>query len=142
MNRSLAHSLHKDGLSGSSGNRLPRSGLLFYAKAPGMVDIIGLSVSDYLLVPAEHRSIYFVDETTMRAAETIITNIEASEFLNDGGELGGSVAKGYFQYLDGTAEAILRRAYRWAGVAYPASLFGPTWAEPGTWDDNSIWSET
>jgi len=97
---------------------LPRTGLLFFAKAPGLVDTIGLSVDDYLLVPAAHRSIFFINETTMNSEE-MINDIEASALLNDGGELVGSEEKGYAQYADGTTEATLRRAYRYFGIAYP-----------------------
>jgi len=70
----------------------------------------------------------------------IIVNIEASAELNNGGELCGSEAKGYAQYEDGTTEAILRRAYRYFGIVYPEA-FGPTWVEPGTWNDTLIWRE-
>lgn len=106
-------------MGNGGGNRFPRTGLIW----TGPVDTIGLSANAlWAALPAEHRSIYFSDpedDETMLDVETIITNIEESEFLNNGGELGGSVAKGYFQYLDGTDEAILRRAYRWAGIGYP-----------------------
>jgi len=102
-----------------SGLVLTRTGLLFFARPPGMTDSIGLLITEFWAqCPIAHRSIYSADGTSWYAAETIITNIEASEFLNDGGELGGSAAKGYFQYLDGTDEAILRRAYRWAEIPY------------------------
>ncbi|MGV0961814.1 MAG: hypothetical protein ACOYB1_18470 [Limnohabitans sp.] len=101
---------------------LPRSGLLFKCGVSG-IDTIGLLITEFWAqCPVAHRSIYSADGTAWYDAEDIITNIEASESLNDGGELGGSVAKGYFQYLDGTDEAIMRRAYRWAGVAWPVVL--------------------
>jgi len=129
--------------TGQGENGLPnREDILALWKNVGgvLTESIGLSVSDYPLVPAVHRSIYFVDETTMRAVEDIVNKIEASAELNDGGELVGSEAKGYVQYADGTTEDILRKAYRYFGITYPES-FGPTWVEPGTWNDNLIWSE-
>jgi len=102
------------------GNTLPRTGLDWYAKAPGMVDIIGLSVSEfYAACPVAHRSIYSADGSVFYDAATIIANIEASAELNDGGELVGSVAKGYAQYADGTVESVLRKAYRYFGISYP-----------------------
>lgn len=119
---------------------LPRTGLIFYAKAPVMVDSIGLSAAAlWAALPTTHRSIYLVDENTLRSAETIIANIEASDYLNDGGELTGSVTKGYAQYEDGTSEAVLRRAYRYFGLGY-------TWVDlipslsilPTTWDYGTI----
>jgi len=86
-------------------NVLPRTGLLFFAKAPGLVDSIGLPIAEFWAqCPVAHRSIYSADGTAWYDAATIITNIEASAELNNGGELGGSPANGYFQYLDGTAE--------------------------------------
>lgn len=105
-------------MGNGGGNRLPRTGLIW----TGPVDTIGLSANAlWAALPAEHRSIYFSDpedDETMLDVETIITNIEASEYLNDGGELVGN-EQNKAQYEDGTDEAILRRAYRWAGVAYP-----------------------
>jgi len=83
-------------------------------------DTIGLSVSDYLSVPAEHRSIYFSDESTMRDIEDIITNIEASEYLNDGGELVGTEERGYAQYADGTD---MTAAYRYFRITLSDVLF-------------------
>jgi len=101
-------------------NVLPRTGLIFLARPPTMTDSIGLLITEFWAqCPVAHRSIYSADGTSWYASETIITNIKASAELNDGGELGGSAAKGYFQYLDGTDETILRRAYRWAGIVYP-----------------------
>jgi len=95
-----------------------------------MVDTIGLSVSDYASVPAEHRSIYFSDESTMRSIEDIITNIEASEYLNDGGELVGTEAKGYTQYADGTDMTKAYRYFRFYTGAMVFSFSGVVNAEP------------
>lgn len=99
------------------------AGAIFKAMMPNMIDTIGLSISDYLLVPAAHRSIYFVDETTMRTAEQILINIAASAFLNDGGEMVGNATRGYTQYQDGTSKSILRKAYRYFGETYPDTTY-------------------
>jgi hypothetical protein len=107
----------------SGGFTLPRTGLIFYAKAPGMTDSIGLSANAlWAALPATHRSIYLVDENTLRSAEAIITNIEASEYLNDGGELVGSATKAYAQYTDGVSDVTLRQAYRYFGVSLPVGF--------------------
>lgn len=92
---------------GQSG--VPGDPIFLALERDGFEDSIGLSVAEFWAqCPVAHRSIYSADGTSWYDAATIITNIEESEFLNNGGELGGSVAKGYFQYLDGTDEAILR----------------------------------
>jgi hypothetical protein len=99
---------------------VPKDGLICYAKAPGLTDSIGLSAAAlWAALPITHRSIYLVDENTLRSGEAIITNIEASEYLNDGGELVGTEAKGYAQYEDGTSEEVIRRAFRFFGIAWP-----------------------
>jgi len=94
--------------------------LLMFIQKRGEVwtDTIGLSVSDYLSIRSELRSIFFSDPSTKYDDATIITNIEASQYLNNGLELGGNVTKGYFLYIEGTAEAILIRAHRWAGEVW------------------------
>lgn len=114
---------------------IPGDSIGLWLVKDGLQDFIGLSTADYLLVPAAHRSIYFVDETEMRTAEDIITNIEASADLNNGGELVGSPAKGYAQYAGGTDESVLRRAYRYFGIAWPDN----SWR----WSDNTNmeWSD-
>lgn len=102
------------------GLTLPRAGLIFYAKAPGMVDTIGLSANAlWAALPATHRSVYLVDENTLRSVEDIITNIEASEYLNDGATMVASIARGvYCQYADGTVYSVIDRAFRVLGL-YP-----------------------
>jgi len=101
-----------------NGNRLPRTGLIFYAKTPDLVDSIGLSISDKSSVRTEIWALLFDENDDPYSDEQRVTNIEASEYLNNGLELGGSSAKGYFLYLEGTSETILRKAYRWAGVVF------------------------
>jgi len=111
------------GLMGGNGNRLPRTGLLMYVR--NGVAIIGLSISEFWAAcPVAHRSIYSADGSAFYDAATIITNIEASAELNDGGELVGTEAKGYAQYDNGTSENVLRRAYRYLGAVYPEPSTG------------------
>jgi len=121
--RSITRSSNRS-IGSHAGGGIPRTGLIWYAKAPGMVDSIGLSASElWAALPAEHRSIYLVDENTLRSAEDIITNIEASEYLNDGGELVGTEVKGYAQYEDGTAQTVLDIAYKYFGFYLGPMVF-------------------
>jgi len=107
----------RQSLSGGRTN-FPRTGLIWYA--PHGVDIIGLSIAElWAACPVEHRTIYSADGSAFYDAATIITNIEASAELNNGGELVGNTTKGYAQYEDGTAESVLRRAYRYFGEIWP-----------------------
>ena len=103
---------------GSGGNRLPRTGLIWYA--PDGVDTINLTAAAlWAALPAEHRSIYFSDpddDATLLDDTTIITNIEASPYLNDGGELIGNSTKGYAQYTDGASVAILNKALKYFNI--------------------------
>jgi len=95
-----------------AGGGIPRTGLIFYA--PDGVDSIGLSAAElWASLPAEHRAIYLVDENTLRSAETIITNIEASEYLNVSGGLVGNSTMGYAQYALGTPARTICRAARY-----------------------------
>jgi hypothetical protein len=115
----------------NKGKRIVKKNCLFLVEPRnGMVDSIGLSIADYASVPAEHRSIYFSDASTMRSIEDIITNIEASEYLNDGGELVGTVAKGYAQYADGTEMTKAYRYFRFYTGAMVFSFSGGENAEP------------
>lgn len=132
-----------DRLPGPMLNVIPgREHLVFLMEVRGGVllpDSIGLSAAAlWAALPATHRSIYLVDENTLRSAETIITNIEASEYLNDGGELVGTEARGYAQYEDGTAGIVLYKAYKHFKQQYPLVLFG---SESTTFNGDSavIW---
>jgi len=111
------------------GNTLPRTGLIFYAKAPGLTDSIGLSVSDYLSIDANLQPIFFINATTMRSATEILERIKFSEYLNIS-ELVGKSQRGLALYTDGTAEAILTTAcIRLSctyGVNYGADFDGNT----------------
>lgn len=104
---------------------LPRTGLVFLSR-DGLTDTIGLSSAAlWAALPATHRSIYFTDpddEETMLDNATIITNIEASPYYNNGEELVGNATQ-KAQYKDGTSEAVLRKAYRYFGVAYPENTY-------------------
>jgi hypothetical protein len=128
MERALSRALSRP-LCASGGNRIPRTGIsALWREIDGTwVDSIGLSASElWAALPAEHRSIYFSDpddDETMFDAETIITNIEASEYLNNGGELVGSEAKGYAQYADNTEQAILDKAYKYFGFYLGPMVF-------------------
>ena len=108
----------------SGGLRLPSGGLIFKAVAPELVDTIGLLITDALLIREEFWPLFFAldgegQPVSVLDAATIIANIEASEYLNNGWELGGSTTTGYFLYAIGTLSAILIRAYRWAGETFP-----------------------
>lgn len=76
---------------GPGGPTLPRAGLLFYAKAPGMVDTIGLLITPDQL-PAELQSIFFDGETRRDDAD-IVTLMAASAYLNSNGLMFGSSIK-------------------------------------------------
>ena len=96
-------------------NTIPKNGLIFKALLKnGLVDSIGLSIAEFWVVcPVEHRTLYSADGSEWYDAATIITNIEASEYLNDGGELIGNSVVGYAQYEDGTSVAILNKALKY-----------------------------
>lgn len=98
-------------------NTLPSAGLLFKALAPGLIDTIGLSVSDYLLVPEELRDIFYIDPLTRRSDVDTLARIKISPYLNIS-ELVGCSQKVFALYADGTALATLQRACRYAGVVY------------------------
>lgn len=120
--------------SGNRRNILSLTGLIWYA--PDGANTINLTAAAlWSALPAEHRSIYFSDpddDATLLDDTTIITNIEASPYLNDGGELIGTEAKGYTQYADGTAESDLLSTYRYFGLSttwvdiIPALSISPT----------------
>ena len=101
-----------------SSSSIPRAGLLFYAKAPGMVDSIGLSTGDYASVPAELRSIFYIDETTLRPTADTYALARVSEYLNMGEMVGRGESRGIALYADGTAEAILIKACRYLRVTF------------------------
>jgi len=93
---------------------LIRTGLIWYA--PDGVDIIGLSASDYLSIRPELRSIFFSDADTKRSDEDIVTNIEASPYLNNGWELVGRSGKGYALFEE---YADIAKPYSFLGASYP-----------------------
>ncbi|MCB2217984.1 MAG: hypothetical protein KQH59_18130 [Desulfobulbaceae bacterium] len=104
--------------AGFGGTTLPRINLLGLWDENG-ISSIGLSISDYLSIRSELRSIFFVDETTLRTVEAATTLALASEYLNNGWELCGSEAKGVALYEEDTDVSILARAYRYFGETYP-----------------------
>lgn len=101
-----------------SGPTIPRAGLKWYVRAPGMADIIGLSVSDYASVPAELQSIFFIDETHIRPTADAYALARVSEYLNTGEMVGRGEGKGIALYADGTDEVILTKACRYFRVTF------------------------
>lgn len=112
-----------DLLPGPMANVIPgrdQLAALFVQRDGQWVDTIGLSANTlWAALPDTHRSVYLVDENTLRSVEDIITNIEASEYLNDGATMVASIARGvYCQYADGTVYSVIDRAFRVLGL-YP-----------------------
>lgn len=102
----------------SGGLTLPRSGLVFYAKAPGMVDTIGLLITNDQ-VRTELRALFF-DGATKYGDATIAANIAASPGLLNIYELIGENDVAYALYAIGTPQATLNRAIRYF---YSRALF-------------------
>jgi len=130
LSSSIINSIHSSicGLN-SFGNGLVRIGLIWYA--PHGIDTIGLSIAEFWAAcPTEHRTLYSADGSEWYDVATIITNIEASAELNNGGELVGSATKGYAQFADGTAESVLLRAYSYLGENYAPATFGEMINQP------------
>lgn len=109
------------GFGARSGSTLPRTGLL--ERWRNGVGTVVLSVDDYLLVRPELRPLFYLDATTKYDDATIITNIEASPYLNNGWELTGNATKGYALYAEGTAETTLVTAYRFYDEIYISPYF-------------------
>jgi len=118
------------------GASLVKSGLVFAAlKKYGMIDVIGLSISDAPNIREELWPIFFAldgegQPTELLDAATIITNIEASVYLNNGLELVGDETIGYAQFIKGTSGAILRKEYRY---------FRKIYAPAGFQENDTIW---
>lgn len=87
----------------------------------GWIDIVGLSVSDYLSVSSNLRSVIYADAETMRSAEDIITNIEASAYLDQYCLMETSVGD-YVLYPDGIDINILKKARKYCKL--------PVWPDP------------
>ncbi len=96
---------------------VPLTNAVFFSR-DGSVDLIGLSVTDYLSVRSELRSIFFIDESTLRDTTDAVTLALASEYLNNGWELCGNADKGVALYVEGTDVSILTRAYRYFGETF------------------------
>ena len=93
-----------------------------------MIETIGMSISDAPNIRPAFWSIFFAldgagQPVSLLDAATIIANIQASPYLNNGWELTGS-AKGYALYVNGTTAIVLARAYHYFDVFYinPAFL--------------------
>jgi hypothetical protein len=106
------------GKSFLGGSAIPRTGLIFYAKAPGMTDSIGLSIANYASVPAELQSIFFIDENTLRPTADAYALARVSEYLNMGEMVGRGEGRGIALYADGTAESVLEKACKYFHVTY------------------------
>lgn len=106
--------------SGGGSNTIPRTGLLFYAKAPGMADSIGLLITPDQ-VPAEYRSVFFNGETLRSPAEILALAL-ASPYLNMGYMI-GSAEFGIVLYAIGTPQSTLVKALK---VARQYSVVWPT----------------
>jgi len=129
----------RQSLSGGRTN-FPRTGLLFCARYPGLVDTIGLSASDYLLIDPALRSIFFVDSTTLRDTAEALTIALASPLLNAEGLIGKT---GYVVlYQASSTEETLARARRVVGVSRSYLLTFTTVAYNAAWTAPSITAAT
>lgn len=90
--------------------RIPRTDLLAYYR--GGTDTIGLSVSDYEDVDPLLRSIFFVDETTLRDGADAVTLALASPYKNQITMI--ATADKVLLYKKDTDATTLARAYRYA----------------------------
>ena len=119
------------------GASLVKSGLVFAAlKKYGMIDVIGLSISDAPNIREEFWLLFFTldgegQPVSLLDAETIIVNIQASSYLNNGWELAGNETKGYALYAEGSAMYQVYRYFRQLVIAYQED--GALWLqEDGT----------
>lgn len=92
----------------------PRTGLIFYVKAPGLVDTIGLSIAElYPLVDPALRQIISADGgTTKRDDADIILGLVNSGLLNRSTAV-GSALKGYAIYNYMSSASVIDLAYRY-----------------------------
>jgi len=117
LNSSIVSSIQSSvcGLIRFGGSRIP-PGYIYRTSLNG-IDMVGLPAADlWAALPSEYRSIYFTDPAdseTKKNTSAIFDAIEASEDLNDGGELVGHLLIGYAQYSDG---ASMWKAYRYFGI--------------------------
>jgi len=138
-------------LNNISGQRIPRTDLLFYARYPGLVDTIGLSIAVvYPQVDPALRSIISADGgTTWRDGAEIVTLALASPLLNAEGLI-GSAEWGIVMYASSATEATLTRARRVVGVSKSVLItfteinYNAAWTPPtitGTLlsDANVVW---
>jgi hypothetical protein len=109
------------GLSLGGGRKIGIPGNpIAYFKAPGMVDDIGLPISElYPLLHESLQSIVSSDGGATRLSDAeIVANIESSGHLNGSLGLVGDASKGYALYADGTPESTLDKAKRYLNVRY------------------------
>lgn len=101
------------------GLTLPRTGLLFYAKAPAMVDTIGLSIGEMYpqLSPAVQSIVSADGGMTKRTDADIVALLAADLLLNaPGGDIyGDAVDDIWMIYADGQApvESAERRLWKY-----------------------------
>jgi len=99
-----------------SDDGIPGYGDLLFLSYNGGPDTIGLSADDYDSVDSNLQSIFFDAGPVLRDIADIVTSIDASEYLNYGGELIKDARGRYFLYTDGTE---MRPIYQRLGVEFP-----------------------
>jgi hypothetical protein len=105
------------------GGGIPKAGLLFYAKAPGLVDTIGLSVADYAKLGPIVQAIVSADGgTTLRTTAEIVALMAASDNLNQFNMLGDPL-RNIWAIFDKDADwSVLEKARRYfKETAWPVS---------------------
>ena len=103
---------------GSSGP--PGSPLFYY---DGSELIIAITDDDYGSVASDYQDIFFSAGPTVRDIGDILTDISASEFINDGGELiyNSDTGKAIL-YADDTSPLLLIRGYLYADEVFPLMI--------------------
>jgi len=104
------------------------------SSSSGLVDIIGLSVSDYDLIDPNLRSIFFSDSSTLRDVADAYALALASPLLN-AGTLIGSASRGIALYRYDTLNSVKSRALTSFGATF-TDKFLTVWVT--TTDSESI----
>jgi len=98
-----------------SGDTLPRTGLDWYVRAPGMVDIRGLSISDYDLIGSTWQPVFFTDPTTpivFADYSALWSAVSAVPSFNEENVM-GSETIGVAVYRHDTERSTLNKALRY-----------------------------
>lgn len=130
-------------VSGRRGRRGPPGSqyLLLFAK-DGTTDNIGVLSTDYdsvgtdlqtVLFSAPSVPIVFLTWQDFYDALSLLDNFNLLNYMANSTTI--------LIYEDGTSREILNKALRSLGLPQVFDPFGPTWAEPGTWNDSEIWTE-